>query len=113
MNDRGSRPLDALSSTVGNRGLSWEGRVGADLALGVAGISQLPFVDKCPLPLGLLAMGAPRGDARLTLADGDLPYTGVRELPVGNSEIGEFTSRTVAANGSHGERTGVSTSVGA
>ena len=74
MNDRGSRPPDALSSTVGNRGLSWEGRVGADLALGVAGISQLPFVDKGPLPLGLLAVGAPRGDARLELAGGDLPY---------------------------------------
>ena len=90
-----------------------ECKVGADLALGVAGISQLPFVDGGLPSAGLLAMGAPRGDARLMLADGDLPYAGVRELPNGNSEIGEFTSRTVAANASNGERTGVSTSVGA
>ena len=58
-----------------------EGRVGADLALGVAGVSQLPFVDGGLPSAGLLAMGAPRGDARLMLADGDLPYAGGRELP--------------------------------
>ena len=90
-----------------------EGRVGADLALGVAGISQLPFVDGGLPSAGLLAMGAPRGDARLVLADGDLPYAEGRELLAGNSEIGESTSRTVAAYAAKGERTTVSTSVGA
>ena len=74
MNDRGYRHPDALSSMVGKRGLSWQGRVGADLALGVAGTSQLPFADEGPLPLGLLAAGAPRGDACLEFAVGDLPY---------------------------------------
>ena len=58
---------------VGNKGLSCGGRVGADRALGVAGISQLPFKDEGNLPLELLAAGAPRGDACLEFADGDLP----------------------------------------
>ena len=59
---------------VGSTGLSCEGCVGADRALGVAGISQLQFADEGNLPLELLAAGAPLGEACLELADGDLPY---------------------------------------
>ena len=82
---------------IGSRGLSWEGRVGADLALGVAGISQLPFVDTGLPSAGLLAKGAPRGDACLTLADDDLPYPEDLELLTGTSRIGEFGSSNVSA----------------
>ena len=74
-----------------------EGRVGADLALGVAGISQLPFVDKGLPSAGLLAMGAPRGETCLILADGDLPYPEDLELLTGTSRTGELISRSVSA----------------
>ena len=74
-----------------------EGKVGADLALGVAGISQLPFVDGGLPSAGLLAMGAPRGETCLVLAGGDLPYPEDLELLTGTSRIGEFGSRNVSA----------------
>ena len=79
----------------------------------MAGISQLPFVDKGLPSAGLLTVGAPRGETSLVLAGGDLPCAEGRELLPGNSGIGESTSRVVAANASKGERTTVSTSVGA
>ena len=98
---------------MSNKGPSCEGCVRPDLALGVAGNSQLPLADVGTLPLELLVAGAPLGDACLELAAGDLPYVEGRRLLAGNSEIGEFRSLTVSAYASCGERTTVSASVGA
>ena len=78
-------------------GCPWKGSVGADRALGVAGISQLLFVDTGLPSAGLLAKGAPRGDACLILADDDLPYPEDLELLAGTSRTGEFGSRNVSA----------------
>ena len=69
----------------------------------MAGISQLPFVDTGLPSAGLLAMGAPRGDACLTLADSDLPYPEDLELLAGTSRTGEFGSRNVSAYAASGE----------
>ncbi len=95
VNERGS--CHGTCSTVGRSGLFLEENVGADRALGVAGISQLPFVDTGLPSAGLLTKGAPRGDACLTLADGDLPYPEDLVLLTGISRIGELGSSKVSA----------------